>query len=93
MLLGGRLRTSELQNTILNVVQKHLKKNIDPKKLFALDGGNGSLASLKSIAFIRSKLPEAFRHLVWTDELQVMAVLVHRALSFDEPVLMVGPTG
>lgn len=93
MVLGGRLRNADEQNIILEVVQKHFKKTIDRKKLFALDGGIGSAASIKSIALIRSKLPRAFRHLVWTDEFQVMAVLVHRALSFEEPVLLVGATG
>ncbi len=93
MLLGGRLRNADEQNTILEVVQKHFKKTVDRRKLFALDEGSGSLASIKSISLINSKLPDAFHHLVWTDELQVMAVLVHRALSFDEPVLMVGATG
>ena len=34
-----------------------------------------------------------FDHLVWTRNLQRMAVLVGRALQFGEPVLLVGETG
>ena len=93
MLLGGRLRNIEEQSTILEVVQKHFKRVIDPLKLFGLDGGVGSLASHHTFSLIRSTLPSDFQHLVWTDELQRMAVLVHRAIQFDEPVLLVGATG
>ncbi|XP_064402600.1 midasin-like isoform X2 [Halichondria panicea] len=93
MLLGGRLRTVDEQTTILEVVQKHFKRTVDRLKLFGLDEGCGSLASAETLALLHSTLPEDFQHLVWTDELQSMAVLVHRALCFDEPVLMVGATG
>ncbi len=93
MLLGGRLRTVDEQTTILEVVQKHFKRTVDRLKLFGLDEGCGSLASSETLALLHSTLPEGFQHLVWTDELQSMAVLVHRALCFDEPVLMVGATG
>ena len=93
MLLGGRLRNKDELQTILQVVQKHFKCSVDPVKLFGLDGGRGSVASADTLALLHSSLPEGFQHLVWTDEFQTMAVLVHRAIHFDEPVLLVGPTG
>lgn len=93
MLLGGRLRNAEEESTVLEVIQKHFKRVVDPLKLFGLDGGVGSLASDHALQLIKSTLPADFQHLVWTDELQRMAVLVHRAIQFDEPVLLVGATG
>lgn len=36
---------------------------------------------------------EGFDHIVWTDAMKRLAVLVGRALQFNEPVLLVGETG
>ena len=93
MLLGGRLRESQEQEIILEVLQKHFKRTVDPMKLFGLDGGSGSLASKDSLHLLKQTLPEKFTHLVWTDELLKNAVLLCRAVHFDEPVLLVGNTG
>lgn len=93
MLLGGRLRESHDQDAVLEVIQKHFKKAVDPRALFGLDGGTGGVATRTLLSTLRRTLPEEFGHLVWTDELLKMAVLVHRCLEFDEPVLLVGNTG
>ena len=93
MLLGGRLRESHDQDVVQEVIQKHFKRKIVPASLFGLDGRKGSLASRESLISLRSSLPDEFLHLVWTDELLKVSVLVHRCLQFDEPVLLVGKTG
>ena len=93
MLLGGRLRESRDQEVVLEVIQKHFKCSIAPRSLFGLDGGEGGVATRTCLSSLRSPLPAGFGHLVWTDELLKMAVLVHRCLQFDEPVLLVGNTG
>lgn len=93
MLLGGRLRNNSEVTTIIAVLEKHFKRIIDPGKLFGLDEGEGSLASQQTFNLIKSTLPADFQHIVWTDELQRMIILVHRAMQFDEPVLLVGSTG
>lgn len=93
MLLAGRLRESADEHVVLEVIQKHFKRSVEPKKLFGQDGGVGSLASYVSLKLLKGVLPQKFEHLVWTSELLRMAVLAHRAISFDEPVLLVGNTG
>ena len=93
MLLGGRLRESHDQDVVREVIGKHFKRTISPRALFGLDGGRGGVATEASLASLRRALPEGFGHLVWTEELLKMAVLVHRCLEFDEPVLLVGNTG
>lgn len=93
MVLGGRLREQRDQKVVLEAIEKQFKRTIDPRVLFGLDGGEGGLATRSSLTSIRSSLPREFGHLVWTDELLKMAVLVHRCLQFDEPVLLVGVTG
>lgn len=93
MLLAGRLREPQDQDTVQEVIQKHFKRKLDPHTLFGLDGGEGGVASLACLSSLKSCLPQKFSHLVWTDELLKVAVLLHRCLQFDEPVLLVGPTG
>lgn len=93
MLLAGRLREDCDEKVVLDVIQKHFKRKVEPFKLFGQDGGLGSLASYDCLQLLRSPLPDEFNHLVWTTELLRMAVLAYRAISFDEPVLLVGNTG
>lgn len=38
-------------------------------------------------------MPEEFGHVVWTQGMRRLAVLVGRALRFGESVLLVGDTG
>lgn len=91
MLLSGRLRTPHEEKVIVEVIQKYFKKSIiNPLDLFKLPGG---LATKESLQLLTGLLPEEFKHLVWTPLLLRMGVLVHRAVSFDEPVLLVGTTG
>ena len=93
MLLGGRLRTRLDEEVIQEVIQKHFKRAINPLVLFGHDGGDGSLTSSQTLQLLRQSPLHGFNHLVWIPELLKMAVLLHRALQFDEPVLLVGNTG
>ena len=93
MLLGGRLRNQLDEEVIQEVIQKHFKRTINSSVLFGHDGGNGSLTSRRTLQLLRQSPPHGFNHLVWIPELLKMAVLLHRALQFDEPVLLVGNTG
>ncbi len=93
MLLSGRLRVSEDQAAVQEVIEKQFKRQLNPHTLFGFDGGEGSAASKACLAALKSALPEGFGHLVWTEELLKTAVLVYRCLQFDEPVLLVGNTG
>ena len=93
MLLAGRLRDSTEDQVILEVIEKHMKRRVDINVLFGYDGGSGSLASSDALQAIYSCMDPDFVHLVWTPEMLRMAVLVYRALQFNEPVLLVGNTG
>lgn len=93
MLLGGRLREADDEQVVLDVIQKHFKRAVNPSQLFGLTGGHGSITSQDCLQLLHSPLPEGFGHLVWTAELLRIAVLAYRAVSFDEPVLLVGNTG
>jgi midasin len=93
MLLAGRLREVNDEQVVLDVIQRHFKRKVEPIQLYGEDGGQGSLASQECLQLLRAPLTEEFRHLVWTSAFLRMAVLTFRALSFDEPVLLVGHTG
>lgn len=93
MLLAGRVRNAAEEDLILDVIQKHFKREVKPSVLFGVKGGSGGLASEQTLNLLRSSHLPDFSHIVWTPELLRMAVLVNRAIQFDEPVLLVGNTG
>ena len=92
-MLAGRLRDVADEQVVLDVIETHFKRSVQPCKLFGQDGGRGSLASHDSLQLLQRALPQSFSHLVWTAQLLRMGVLAHRAILFDEPVLLVGNTG
>ncbi|XP_003200751.2 midasin [Danio rerio] len=90
MLLAGRVRKPEEAVTIQNILEKHFKKTVNPDALFS----EGQVTSQFS-PFVNSiaGVPEEFGHVVWTQGMRRLAVLVGRALRFGESVLLVGDTG
>ena len=97
LLLAARLRTAaeqqDVKKAILDLIKKHFKRSVNPDQLFGVDGGSGSLTTRDSLALLHGQCPEGFGHMVWTPELLRMGVIVQRALTFGEPVLLVGETG
>ena len=93
MLLGGRLRNVNERQIISEVIQKYFKRYVGDEQLFGFDGGEGGLTTRPILKLLHSQSLSDFSHLVWTRELIQMAVLVYRAVQFDEPVLLVGSTG
>lgn len=92
MLLSGRLRNEDEVLVIKEVIEKQFKRVVDPNRLFGLSSNDG-LTTSSSVDILKSRLPDGFEHIVWTPELMRMGVLVHRAVMFQEPVLLVGNTG
>uniref|UniRef100_A0A8C1Z8S6 Midasin n=1 Tax=Cyprinus carpio TaxID=7962 RepID=A0A8C1Z8S6_CYPCA len=86
MLLAGRVRKPEEALTIQNILEKHFKRTVNSDALF-------------SEAQVTSQFSEflstntEFGHVVWTQGMRRLAVLVGRALRFGESVLLVGDTG
>uniref|UniRef100_A0A3Q4MRM4 Midasin n=1 Tax=Neolamprologus brichardi TaxID=32507 RepID=A0A3Q4MRM4_NEOBR len=88
MLLAGRVRKPEEEVIILSILEKHFKRTVNPEYLF----------SQKQVAiclhyFNDSSTQVEFRHVVWTQDMRRLAVLLGRALRFGESVLLVGNTG
>lgn len=93
MLLGGRLRDINERQLISEVINKHFKRDVNVEQLFGFDGGEGGVTIREILKLLHSHSIDEFSHLVWTKELLQMAVLVYRAVQFNEPVLLVGNTG
>ena len=93
MLLSGRLRNEDEIIVIKEVIEKQFKRTVNQSNLFSSDKGNGGLTTDDSISLLRASVSKEFEHVVWTPELMRMGVLVHRAVKFQEPVLLVGNTG
>ncbi|KAL2081973.1 hypothetical protein ACEWY4_021791 [Coilia grayii] len=90
MLLSGRVRKPEEAQIIQNILEKHFKRKVNPDVLFSHGPVITQFSPLiDSIAGV----PVEFGHVVWTQGMRRLAVLVGRALRFRESVLLVGDTG
>uniref|UniRef100_A0A8C3BNE5 Midasin n=1 Tax=Cairina moschata TaxID=8855 RepID=A0A8C3BNE5_CAIMO len=90
MLLAGRVRKEEEVDVIKRVLEKHFKKKIYPESLFS---GESVKKLLAKFSTQMSVMGRDFNHVVWTQGMRRLAILVGRALEFGEPVLLVGDTG
>eukprot|EP00795_Rhopilema_esculentum_P017643 gene17642-9287_t len=89
MLLAGRCRKPDEATVIQETIERIMKRKINLETLY----GTGSLITSEILQQVGSAKFDNFEHLVWTSNLQRMAVLVGRAIQFNEPVLLVGETG
>ena len=92
MLLAGKVRKAEECDVIREVLEKHIKRKVDPNLLFSLDSKT-SPTTRQLLEQVTVASPAGFEHVVWTYSMRRMAVLVGQALQFGEPVLLVGETG
>uniref|UniRef100_A0A8D1BB25 Midasin n=1 Tax=Sus scrofa TaxID=9823 RepID=A0A8D1BB25_PIG len=90
MLLAGRVRKQEEVHVIQEVLEKHFKKKLCPQSLFSKEN---VLKLMSKLSVQTSSLESKFNHIVWTEGMRRLAMLVGRALEFGEPVLLVGDTG
>uniref|UniRef100_A0A8C2BQ53 Midasin n=1 Tax=Cyprinus carpio TaxID=7962 RepID=A0A8C2BQ53_CYPCA len=86
MLLAGRVRKPEEALTIQNILEKHFKRTVNSDALFSEAQVTSQFSDIAGV-------PEEFGHVVWTQGMRRLAVLVGRALRFGESVLLVGDTG
>lgn len=89
--LAGRVRRSEEKKEILDVLQKHLKRTVEPYNLFTLSKKTSTVT--KQILEKIHNNQQKYRNIVWTYNMRQLAVLVAKAMQFKEPVLLVGETG
>ena len=82
-LLAGRCRSEKECEQVKETLEGVFKRKL---------GSDDEIYSLEAVAPIIEKLANTGRF-VWGSKSRKMAVLLGRALKFDEPVLLVGPTG
>lgn len=90
LVLAGKVRLEEEVDVIKEVLKKHLKREVKEENLFDLSE-NSSATTKHVLENLRAI--EGFEHVVWTRDMRRLFVLVSKALSFKEPVLLVGETG
>lgn len=92
LVLAGKVRQADERIIIQEVLQKHLKREVNPENLFSLHANTSSVTKdvLKSILKIEG---ESFKNIVWTFNMRKLAVVVAKSFHFQEPVLLVGETG
>ncbi|XP_062606102.1 midasin-like, partial [Saccostrea cucullata] len=92
MLLAGRVRKPEEADIVQEVIQKHLKRSVDPDRLFTLNAET-SPTTVSILRRVMGDSPQGFEHVVWTYGMRRLAALIGHAVQFREPVLLVGETG
>ncbi|XP_037827489.1 midasin [Lucilia sericata] len=92
LVLSAKVRTEIELEVIDETLYKNFKKHVNLDRLFDTSGnGETSLVTKYIIDEIHNF--KSRTDIVWTRNMTRMAVLTAKALQFDEPVLLVGPTG
>ncbi|KAJ8936231.1 hypothetical protein NQ318_010646 [Aromia moschata] len=86
LVLAGKVRKAEEKLEIVEVLQKHWKREVNPQHLFTLSDNTSPVTKhiLEKIEKNRFK----YENIVWTFNMRQLAVLVAKALEFKEPILM-----
>ncbi|BFG04951.1 midasin [Drosophila madeirensis] len=93
LVLSAKVRTPDEHQLIERTLHANFKKTIDHQRLFDIQ------TERESSSPVSRHILQAIRNfklrgdIVWTRNMTRMAVLTAKALEFDEPVLLVGPTG
>ncbi|XP_037949486.1 midasin [Teleopsis dalmanni] len=91
LVLSAKVRTEIEIEIIEETLYKNFKKRIGIARLFDINAEENSPVTKGIIDDIRTLKRRS--DIVWTRNMTRMAVLTAKALQFDEPVLLVGPTG
>ncbi|CAK1552224.1 unnamed protein product [Leptosia nina] len=92
LVLAGKVRQTDERKIIEEVLEKHIKRKVEVNNLFSLHQNTSPVTKSTLEMLLNNRLPE-FSHLVWTYNMRRLAVLIDKAFSFNEPVLLVGETG
>lgn len=90
LVLSSRVRNNLELELIEKTLFKNFRKSINLKCLYQLNE-NTSMVTKKLLQQIFTY--KRHTEIVWTENFLRMAVLTGKALEFNEPVLLVGPTG
>ena len=93
LLLAGKLRNPEEIRIVAQVLEKHFHRIINEDTLFNIDLPNpiNNLIDY-SAAILQGRIP-GMEHIYPTKSFRRILIHVSRAVHFDEPILLVGPTG
>lgn len=80
LVLAGRVRKIEESETICRVLERHIKRKVDPQRLFSLSEQTSPVTRHILEHVLKSQLPQDYRHIVWTSNLRKLAVLVGKTL-------------
>ncbi|XP_030747857.1 midasin-like isoform X2 [Sitophilus oryzae] len=91
LVLAGKVRKDDEKNEIVAALQKHWQRKVVIDNLFTLHEHTSSVTKhvLRKLETNSIKYP----HIVWTLNMRKLAVLVAKAIEFNEPVLLIGETG
>ena len=93
LLLAGKLRHPEEIRIVAQVLEKHFHRIINEETLFNIDLPNPINDLIHhSTAILQGCVP-GMSHIYPTKSFRRMLIHISRAVHFDEPILLVGPTG
>lgn len=92
LVLAGKVRQTDERSIIGEVIEKHIKRKVNPDNLFCLHENTSPVTKDILKSMLHTQLDE-FQHVVWTYNMRRLGVLIAKAFIFKEPVLLVGETG
>jgi len=90
LVLSAKVRNQTENDIIVDTLKKNFSKIISIDHLFTLSDDTSKVTKSILESLINYK---GSQNVVWTFEMRRMAVIVSKSLQFNEPVLLVGPTG
>lgn len=93
LILSAKVRTIQEIETIEKSLYKYFKKRVDIKELFNIDDNKKTSMVTRKILKSIQEYRLTYQEICWTPNIVRMAVLTAKALEFNEPVLLIGPTG
>lgn len=93
LVLSARVRTEVELEVIHETLYKNFRKQVNLSRLFDTNGTDDEKSPVTKYIIDEIRNFKSRTDIVWTRNMTRMAVLTAKALQFDEPVLLVGPTG
>ncbi|XP_067631337.1 midasin isoform X1 [Eurosta solidaginis] len=93
LVLSSKVRTDIEIEIIEETLYKNFRKHVDCTRLFDAHSSDEACSPVTRAIINDIKTYKMRADIVWTRNMTRMAVLTAKALQFNEPVLLVGPTG
>ncbi|XP_052872862.1 midasin [Anopheles cruzii] len=93
LVLSSKVRHAYETEIIREALFTHFRKHVEEDRLFSCSDRTSKVTRSILEKLTGEAAAPAERSIVWTFDMRRMAVLTAKALQFNEPVLLVGPTG